>query len=128
MSEQCRGVIGTPGSASRTGCSPGWEISAFGGTVPLAAFVPQAVVGGFLAAIALWPFLESLQPATGDRRPARAQPAGPAARAPTRTGLAVAGIVFFVTLWVSGTTDLVTTRFGVAFEHEIADHAPDRVA
>lgn len=94
---------------------PGWEISAFGGTVPLAVLVPQAVVGAFFAVIVLWPFLEAR--ATGDRREHHLldRPR----EHPTRTAFGVAGIVFFLTLWVSGATDLITTNFSIAFEHQV---------
>lgn len=94
---------------------PGWELSAFGGTVPLAVLAPQAVVGGFLAVITLWPFLEAR--ATGDRREHHLldRPR----EHPTRTAFGAAGIVLFLTLWVAGATDLIATQFHVAFEHQV---------
>jgi ubiquinol-cytochrome c reductase cytochrome b subunit len=94
---------------------PGWEVSVLGGTVPLAVLIPQAVVGGFLATIVLWPFLEAR--ATHDR--VEHQLLDRPRDRPVRTPLGVAGIVFFTTLWSAGATDLVTTRFGIAFEHQV---------
>lgn len=94
---------------------PGWEVSVLGHTVPLAVLVPQAVVGGFLAVVVLWPFLEAR--VTGDRREHHLLDR-PRER-PTRTAFGVAGLVVFVTLWLSGATDLVTTQLGIAFEHQV---------
>ena len=93
----------------------GWDVELLGGTLPLAVLVPQLAVGVFLGFVVLWPFLESS--ATGDHavhhildRPREH---------PTRTGLGVAGLVFFLTLWVAGATDVVTTNFGIPFENQI---------
>lgn len=94
---------------------PGWEVSAFGSTVPLGILLPQAVVGGFLAVVVLWPFFEAR--ATGDYRPHHILDR-PRDR-PTRTAFGVAGIVLFVTLWGAGATDLVTTQFSISFEHQV---------
>jgi ubiquinol-cytochrome c reductase cytochrome b subunit len=94
---------------------PGWEVSTFGGTVPLGILVPQAVAGGFLTVIVLWPFLEAH--ATGDRREHHLldRPR----EHPTRTAFGVAGIVLFLALWAAGATDLVTTQLSIAFEHQV---------
>jgi len=65
--------------------------------------------------VVLWPFLEAR--VSGDRadhhlldRPREH---------PVRTGLGVAGLVLFLTLWAAGSTDTVTTLFGVAFENQV---------
>jgi ubiquinol-cytochrome c reductase cytochrome b subunit len=93
----------------------GWETTALGGTVPLGVLVPQVVVGGFLAVVVLWPFLEVH--VSGDQREHHLldRPR----EHPTRTGLGVAGLTFFVTLWAAGATDLVTLWFGFSFEHQV---------
>lgn len=93
----------------------GWEVTVLGGTVPLAVLAPQAVVGGFLATVVLWPFLEGR--ATRDRREHHLldRPR----EHPVRTPLGVAGIVFFLLLWGAGATDLVTTQLSIAFEHQV---------
>ena len=120
-----------PGNAS-SGSQPDWytswldgalrlapssaDVTWLGGTWPLAVLVPQAVAAAFLVAVALYPFLE--QRVTGDReehhlldRPRDA---------PGRTGLGVAGFGFFGILWLSGSTDIVATRFHVSFETQVA--------
>jgi ubiquinol-cytochrome c reductase cytochrome b subunit len=93
----------------------GWETSVAGGTVPLGVLVPQAVVGAFLAVVVLWPFLEAR--ATGDHREHHLFDR-PRER-PVRTAFGVAGLVLFLTLWAAGATDLVTTQFSIAFEHQV---------
>lgn len=94
---------------------PGWEVSAFGGVIPLGILLPQALVGGFLSVVVLWPFLEAR--VTGDRREHHLLDR-PRER-PTRTAFGVAGLVLFVILWVAGSTDLITTQFNIAFEHQV---------
>ena len=91
----------------------GWEVQALGGTIPVGLLLAQGAVGAFLAVVVLWPFLEGR--ATGDRGPHHLLDR-PRER-PNRTAFGVAGLVFFVTLWVAGSTDLITTQFGLAFEH-----------
>jgi ubiquinol-cytochrome c reductase cytochrome b subunit len=93
----------------------GWEATFLGGTVPLGVLVPQAVVGGFLATVVLWPFLEAR--ATRDRRDHQLldRPREHAVRTP----LGVAGVVFFLTLWTAGATDFITTQLSIAFEHQV---------
>ncbi|GAA4718251.1 cytochrome b [Nocardioides conyzicola] len=93
----------------------GWDLTAFGGTLPLAVLVPQAVVGAFLTVVLLWPFLEAR--ATGDHREHHLLDR-PRDR-PTRTAFGVSGLVLFLSLWAAGATDLVTTQFSIAFEHQV---------
>ena len=92
-----------------------WDVEVLGGTLPLAVLVPQLAVGIFLGLVVMWPFLEAA--VTGDRAPHHLldRPR----EHPVRTGLGVAGLVFFLTLWVAGGTDVVTTQFGIAFEHQV---------
>jgi ubiquinol-cytochrome c reductase cytochrome b subunit len=92
-----------------------WDLPLFGGTLPFGVLIPQAVAGAFLAVIVLWPFLE--ERATGDRR-VHHLPDRPREH-PTRTALGVAGVVFFVTLWSAGSTDVVATQLQIAFENQV---------
>jgi ubiquinol-cytochrome c reductase cytochrome b subunit len=94
---------------------PGWEVVWLGRTWTLAILAPLAVVGAFFAFLAAYPFLEEW--VTGDRgdhhlldRPRRA---------PTRTGLGVAGLVFVGVLWAAGGADIIATAFSVSIEHVI---------
>lgn len=90
----------------------GWEFVLFDRTWTLAILAPLAVVTVFLVAVAVYPFVEEW--ATGDRREHHLleRPR----HTPTRTGIGVAGIVFYGTLWAAGSADLIATQFGVTFE------------
>ena len=91
---------------------PGWEVVAFDRTWTLAVLVPLAVIGVFLLLVAVYPFLE--ERTTGDRgehhlldRPRNM---------PTRTGIGVAGLVFYGTLWAAGSADLIADAFSLSIE------------
>ena len=93
----------------------GWELEALGGTWPLGVLVPQLAVGTFIVVIVMWPFLEAW--VVGDRAPHHLleRPRDH----PVRTAFGVAGLCFFLVLWIAGATDLVTVRFGIAFENQV---------
>jgi ubiquinol-cytochrome c reductase cytochrome b subunit len=94
---------------------PGWEVVWLDRTWTLAILVPLALVTVFLVAVAVYPFVEEW--ITGDHREHHLldRPRN----MPTRTGIGVAGIVFYGVLWVAGSADLIATHFGLAFEHVI---------
>ena len=94
---------------------PGWEVTWFGGTWPLGVLVPQVIVGVFLLLVVTYPFLEAAF--TGDRRAHHLldRPRD----VPNRTGIGVAGLVFFGTLWAAAGTDVIATVFHVAFETQV---------
>ena len=94
---------------------PGWEVDWLGGTWPLAMLIPQAVAATFIGVVVAYPFLESAL--TGDVREHHLldRPRN----APNRTGLGVAGLVFYGSMWAAGSTDMVTTHFHVAFETQV---------
>ncbi|MEV1131820.1 cytochrome b N-terminal domain-containing protein [Agromyces sp. NPDC049794] len=96
---------------------PGWEIVWLGRTWTLAVIVPLAVVTVYLLAIAVYPFVEEWAAGSRDRREHHLleRPRN----APTRTAIGVAGIVFYGTLWIAGSADLIATHFSVTFEHVI---------
>lgn len=93
----------------------GWEFVWLDRTWTLALLVPLGVVTLFLAAIALYPFLE--QWISGDRRAHHLldRPRS----APTRTGIGVAGIIFYGVLWVAGSADLIATHIYLGLEQVI---------
>ncbi len=93
----------------------GWEVVWLDRTWTLAILVPLVVVGAFFVAITVYPFVEEW--ASGDRRHHHLlqRPRN----APTRTGIGVAAIVFYGTLWIAGSADVISTHFDVAFEHVI---------
>ncbi|MGR0319412.1 cytochrome bc1 complex cytochrome b subunit [Agromyces sp. ZXT2-3] len=90
----------------------GWEFVLFDRTWALAVLAPLAVVGVWFVALAAYPFVEEW--ITGDRREHHVldRPR----TTPTRTGIGVAGIVFYAVLWAAGSADLIATGFSVTFE------------
>jgi ubiquinol-cytochrome c reductase cytochrome b subunit len=91
---------------------PGWEVEWLGRTWTLAVIVPLIVVGLFLAAVALHPFIEEWLSGDTAEHDLLDRPRN----APTRTGLGVAGIVFYGALWGAGSADLVATHFHLSVE------------
>ncbi|MDN4614055.1 cytochrome b N-terminal domain-containing protein [Leifsonia sp. F6_8S_P_1B] len=91
---------------------PGWEVEWLGRTWTLAILVPLIVVGLFLAAVAVYPFIEEWLSGDTAEHHLLDRPRN----APTRTGLGVAGIVFYGALWGAGSADLVATHFHLSVE------------
>ncbi|WP_022894390.1 cytochrome b [Agromyces subbeticus] len=91
---------------------PGWEFVALDRTWTLAVLVPLAVITAFLLLVAISPFIEEW--ITGDHREHHVldRPRN----TPTRTGLGVAGVVFYATLWVAGSADLIAVVFSLTIE------------
>lgn len=91
---------------------PGWEFVALDRTWTLAVLVPLAVITAFLLLVAVYPFIEEW--ITGDHREHHLldRPRN----TPTRTGLGVAGVVFYATLWVAGSADLIAVVFSLTIE------------
>lgn len=91
---------------------PGWEFVALDRTWTLAVLAPLAVITVFLLLVAVYPFIEEW--VTGDRREYHllSRPRN----TPTRTGVGVAGVVFYTTLWVAGSADLIAVVFSLTIE------------
>ncbi|QKW40673.1 ubiquinol-cytochrome c reductase cytochrome b subunit [Actinomadura sp. NAK00032] len=90
---------------------PAWEITAWGHTVALNVLVPALVVPGVLfTGLAVYPFLERW--VTGDDRIHHLldRPRD----VPPRTGIGVAGVVFYGALWLAGGNDILADRFHVS--------------
>jgi ubiquinol-cytochrome c reductase cytochrome b subunit len=90
--------------------APGWEIVWWGKTLTLAVLIPVAVCTLYLVLVAVYPFIESW--VTGDssdhhllERPRNN---------PTRTGIGVAGIVFYGVLWAAAGADTMAIQFGLS--------------
>lgn len=88
---------------------PGWEITWLGRTWTLAVIAPLAVISTFMLIVALYPFLE--ERFTRDRldhdlldRPRDV---------PVRTGIGVAGMIFYGVLWAAASADIMATEFGL---------------
>jgi ubiquinol-cytochrome c reductase cytochrome b subunit len=94
---------------------PGWEIVIGGYTWTLALLVPLAVIGLFLLAVLLYPFLEQwvandAQPHHLLQRPRDT---------PTRTALGAGAMTFYGALWNAGSADVAAHQLGLAFEQLI---------
>ena len=90
---------------------PGWEFMVFDRTWTLAVIVPLIAVSVFFVVIVAYPYLE--QWITGDR--ADHHLLDRARDTPARTGIGVAGLVFYGTLWAAGSADLIATQFQLSF-------------
>ena len=92
--------------------TPGWfEFAAFGYTFSMNVFIPTTVIILFvMAALCLYPWIE--QAATGDRREHHLldRPRNQ----PTRTGLGVMALTFYVLLWISGGNDIIAHMVGLS--------------
>ncbi|MFJ8232136.1 cytochrome bc complex cytochrome b subunit [Streptomyces sp. NPDC094448] len=86
---------------------PGWEINAWGHTLVLGVFIPLVIFPLVLAAIAVYPFIESW--VTGDKREHHIldRPRN----APTRTAFGVAWLTAYFIMLVGGGNDLFATHF-----------------
>lgn len=91
---------------------PGWEIELGGFTLTLAVLVPLAVVGLFLGAVLLYPFVENW---ASRRRGVDAVLDRPR-DVPVRTGIGVAGATFYAVLWGAASADLIAVAFRVSLE------------
>jgi ubiquinol-cytochrome c reductase cytochrome b subunit len=91
---------------------PGWEISWLGRTWTLAILIPLAAILLFFTLVATYPFLEGW--ISRDRREHHLldRPRN----TPTKTGLGIAGVTFYITLWLAGGADVIATQFRVSFE------------
>jgi ubiquinol-cytochrome c reductase cytochrome b subunit len=91
--------------------SPNWETHLLGFTIPWNVLIPALVVPGFMfTAMGAYPFIE--QWVTGDRREHHVlqRPRN----APTRTGLGVMSITFFLILLANGANDIIATTFSLS--------------
>jgi ubiquinol-cytochrome c reductase cytochrome b subunit len=94
---------------------PGWEFEWLGYTWTLAVLVPLAVVGAFLLLVMVYPYLDEW--ITGDRRDHHIldRPRNTA----TRTGIGVAGMVFYGVLWAAASADVAATALNLTIESVI---------
>nr|BFF16742.1 hypothetical protein GCM10025730_02630 [Promicromonospora thailandica] len=90
----------------------GWETEWAGWTVTFATLVPLAVVGGYFVLLVVYPWLEAW--IDQDRLPHDVldRPRN----VPARTGIGVAGALFYGILWGAASADIVATEFSVSFE------------
>ncbi|MEJ1230644.1 MAG: ubiquinol-cytochrome c reductase cytochrome b subunit [Galbitalea sp.] len=88
----------------------GFQIGDF--TFALNVFLPVVVLGLFIVAVAIYPFIEGW--VTGDKREHHI--ADRPRNAPTRTAIGAAGVTFYAVLWAAASSDLIATHFGLSIE------------
>ena len=101
--------IGWLDGALRT--MPNIESSLFGFTISWNILIPAVVIPGIIfTALALSPFLEAW--VTGDKKEHHLldRPRN----APTRTGIGVMALTFYLLLWVGGGNDIIAITFGLS--------------
>ncbi len=101
--------IGWLDGALRT--MPNIESSLFGFTISWNILIPAVVIPGIIfTALALYPFLEAW--VTGDKKEHHLldRPRN----APTRTGIGVMALTFYLLLWVGGGNDIIAITFGLS--------------
>jgi ubiquinol-cytochrome c reductase cytochrome b subunit len=94
---------------------PGWEVEWLGHTWTLAILVPLTVIGIFLLLVAAYPFIEGWITRDRDEHHILDRPRNTA----TRTGIGVAGMVFYGVLWAAASADITSLAFRVSFESVI---------
>ncbi|MEJ3405631.1 cytochrome b N-terminal domain-containing protein [Rathayibacter sp. YIM 133350] len=95
---------------------PGWEFEWLDRTVTLAVLVPLAAITLALAIVAVYPFIEEWIADDHSDHHTLDRPRDTR----TRTGIGVAGLVFFGVLWLAGSADLVAVTFSLSIEGVIA--------
>ncbi|GAA2753753.1 cytochrome b [Amnibacterium kyonggiense] len=103
---------------------PGWlggpggvpmEFTILNTTYSLNILIPIVVLGLFIVAVMIYPFLEAW--VTGDRREHHI--ADRPRNMPTRTAIGAAGATFYVVLFAGASSDLVATHFKLSIESVI---------
>jgi ubiquinol-cytochrome c reductase cytochrome b subunit len=103
---------------------PGWlggpggipmEFHILNTTYSLNILIPILVLGLFIVAVMIYPFLEAW--VTGDKREHHI--ADRPRNMPTRTAIGAAGATFYVVLWVGASSDIIATHFMMSIESVI---------
>jgi ubiquinol-cytochrome c reductase cytochrome b subunit len=87
--------------------APGWEIVVAGKTLTPAVLLPVAVCTLFLVLLAVYPFIERWVTGDGRTHHLLERPRNN----PTRTGIGVAGVVFYGVLWAAAGADTLAVHF-----------------
>ncbi|MFP5335104.1 MAG: cytochrome b [Actinomycetes bacterium] len=90
---------------------PGWEWTLFGFTFSFNVLFPAVILPGLMfTVLGLYPWIEAA--ATGDKREHHLldRPRN----VPTRTGLGVMAITFYVILWANGGNDIIATALNLS--------------
>ena len=91
--------------------SPGWEIRAFGHTIPLNILIPGVVLPGIMfGLLALYPFLEAAFTKDKAQHHLLDRPRDK----PVRTSLGVMSLTFYFVLWIMGANDIAAHLFRIS--------------
>jgi quinol-cytochrome oxidoreductase complex cytochrome b subunit len=90
----------------------GWETEWLGWTITFATLIPLVVVGGYFAILIVYPYIEAWVNQDNDLHHVLDRPRN----VPVRTGIGVAGALFYGILWGAASADIVSTEFSVSFE------------
>ncbi|MGW2091396.1 cytochrome b [Promicromonospora sukumoe] len=93
----------------------GWETEWFGWTWTFATLVPLAVVAAYFGLLVAYPYIESWVTQDREQHHVLDRPR----HFPVRTGIGVAGMLFYGVLWGAASADIVSTEFNVSFESVI---------
>ncbi|WP_454923426.1 cytochrome bc1 complex cytochrome b subunit [Actinoallomurus soli] len=89
---------------------PSWEINAWGHTLPMNVIVPALIVPGVLfTGLAVYPFLERWVTRDYEIHHLLDRPRD----VPVRTGIGLAGAVFYGLLWAAGANDIIAKTFEI---------------
>ena len=91
---------------------PGWEFVFLDRTWTPAIFVPLAVGGLFFLTAMIYPFIERWIVGDNAAHHLLTRPRN----APPRTGIGVAGIVFYGVMWIAGGSDTIALHFSLGNE------------
>ena len=91
--------------------TPNWETTLLGYTVSWNILIPSLIVPGIMfTLLGVYPWIEAW--VTGDKR--EHHMLDRPRNAPTRTGLGVMAISFYLMLWISGGNDIIATTFSLS--------------
>jgi ubiquinol-cytochrome c reductase cytochrome b subunit len=90
----------------------GWETEWMGWTITFATLVPLAVVAGYFGLLIAYPYVEAWVDQERKVHDVLDRPRN----VPVRTGIGVAGMLFYGILWSAASADIVSTEFSVPFE------------
>lgn len=94
---------------------PDWfDFQIAGYAMPMGVLIPALIIPGILfTGMAIWPFLE--QWITGDKR--HHNVADRPRNAPARTGVGIAGVIFYGVMWAAGANDVLAETFSISLYH-----------
>jgi ubiquinol-cytochrome c reductase cytochrome b subunit len=90
----------------------GWEAEWMGWTVTFATLVPLLVVAAYFGILLVYPYVEAWVNQDRELHHVLDRPRN----VPVRTGIGVAGALFYGILWGAASADIVSTEFSVPFE------------